>query len=76
MTERDARELDWLKREVALAARLTDDDRVGILEDLWRTAQAIRCDKSSEELRREENARRLLEASGKRRYRELAERLG
>jgi hypothetical protein len=75
MTERDIREMEWLKREVALAARLTEADRVRIIEDLWETANAIRRSKSPEDIRREEDARRQLDAPGRARYRELAERL-
>ena len=77
MTERDRRELEWLRREVASAAGLTDADRIRILLDLLRTADAIRKTKSAEDLRREDEARRTLdEAPGRARYRELAQRLG
>lgn len=76
MTDRDSKELEWLRREVAAAAGLTDEDRIRILEDLLATADAIRRGKSPEDLRREEEARRTLEeAPGRARYRALAERL-
>ena len=76
MDRRDQKEFEWLRREVALAARLTDADRVRILQDLLITADAIRAGKPADDLRREEEARRVLEdAPGKARYRALAERL-
>lgn len=76
MDQRELRELEWLRGEVALAARLTDADRVRILQDLLETADAIRAGKSADELRREEEARRMLDdAPGKARYRALVERL-
>lgn len=69
-------EYDWLRREVAAAASLTDADRIRILRDLLRTIEAIRRTKTPEQLRREEEVRRLLdEAPGRERYRRLAERL-
>lgn len=76
MNERDLRELEWLKSEVALAARLTDEDRIRILKDLEETVAAIRRSKSPEDIKQEEEVRRELDAPGKTRYRELAERLG
>lgn len=77
MTDPDRRERDWLESEVRLAAALTDADRVRILRDLLRTADAIRRTKSPEELRRDEEVRRFLEDdAGKERYTALAERLG
>lgn len=75
MTERDILELECLKRDAALAARLTDEERIRIVEDLWETAQAIRRSKSPDEIRREESARRELDAPGRERYQELAARL-
>ena len=74
MTSRDIQELEWLKREVALAANLTDKNRIEILDDLWKTIEAIRRSKSPEDIRREEDARRALDAPGRARFRELAER--
>lgn len=59
-----------------LAASLTDADRIRILRDLLRTADAIRRGKSPEELRREEEAHRLLEIlPARERALALAERL-
>ncbi len=55
------REREWLEREVRLAASLTDAERVRILQDLFRTVEAIRRTKSPEQLRREEEVRRLME---------------
>ncbi|MEK9144162.1 MAG: hypothetical protein AAB339_00975 [Elusimicrobiota bacterium] len=75
MNDGDIREMEWLKREVALASRLSDEDRGRILSDLWETAAAIRRSKSPEDIRRDEAARRTLDAPGLARYRELAERL-
>ena len=34
MTERERREKDWLEGEVAIASRLSDEDRIRILRDL------------------------------------------
>jgi hypothetical protein len=69
------RERQWLEREVAWAASLTDADRVRILRDLLRTAHAIQCAKSPEENQRAEEARRLLDEPGRARYRALVARL-
>lgn len=54
-------ELEWLAREVRAAERLSDADRIRIFRDLLRTADAIRAMKTPEEIRREEEARRILE---------------
>ena len=76
MTERERREREWLANEVALAASLTDEDRIRILRDLFRTAQAIRKTKSEDKIKREEEVRRQLEDDPAReRYIALAERL-
>jgi hypothetical protein len=69
------RERQWLEREVACAASLSDADRVRILRDLLRTADAIRGGKSPEENARAEEVRRLLDEPGRARYRALIERL-
>ena len=74
--EREQRERAWLEREVAMAANLTDADRIQILEDLWQTAEAIRATKSPDQFEREEQVRRELDEVGRARYRALAERLG
>ena len=75
--ERDDRERRWLESEVRRAASLSDADRIRILRDLLRTAQAIRREKSSEDLQREEEVRRFLEEiPGRERYIALVERLG
>ena len=77
MTDRERHEWEWLEGEVRLAASLTDADRIRILRDLLRTADAIRRTKSPEQLRREEEVRRLLEdLPARERYVALAERLG
>lgn len=76
MNEGERRELEWLKAEVARAASLTDADRVRIARGLFRTHLAIRRSKTAEQLEREEEVRRLLDAPGRERYRALAERLG
>lgn len=56
---------------------MSDADRIRILRDLLRTADAIRGSKTLEEIRRDEEVRRLLEeAPGRSRYLALAERLG
>src|SRR5687768_2807227 len=68
------RERQWLEREVACAASLTDADRVRILRDLLRTADAIQRSKSPEENQRAEEARRLLDEPGRARYRALVRR--
>jgi hypothetical protein len=69
------RERQWLEREVARAASLSDADRVRIFRDLLRTVDAIHRAKSPEENRRAEEVRRLLDEPGRDRYRALAERL-
>ena len=76
MNERERLEREGLAAEVAFAAHLTDADRIRILRDLLRTADAIRKSKSAEELRREEEVRRSLDQPGRRRYLALCERLG
>lgn len=76
MTERERREREWLTGEVALAASLTDRDRIRILRDLIRTSQAIRKTKSKDQIEREDEVRRKLEDDPAReRYIALAERL-
>ncbi|MCU0727665.1 MAG: hypothetical protein MUE73_18045 [Planctomycetes bacterium] len=70
-----AREQAWLAREVAAARDLTDADRSFILEDLFRTLEAIRAGQTPEGLRREDEVRRFLDEPGRRNYRALAERL-
>ena len=72
----------WRDSSVALAvladtsASLSDADRIRILRDLLRTADAIRKTKSAQELRRHEEVRQSLEQPGRRRYIALCERLG
>jgi hypothetical protein len=61
MNEGKRREHEWLAGEVAFSARFSDADRIRILRDLLRTADAIRKTKSAEEIRREEEVRRQLE---------------
>jgi hypothetical protein len=61
MTESERREREWLAGEVAISAKLSDADRIRILRDLLRTADAIRKTKSADDLRREEEVRRRLE---------------
>lgn len=70
------RERQWLEREIEAARSLTDADRVRVLRDLLRTADAIRAAKGAVELEREEHVRRQLDREGKDRYRALVERLG
>jgi hypothetical protein len=71
----NAREREWLESEVRLAASLTDADRIRILRDLLRTVDAIQRTKSPEDLRRQEEVRRILEEiPGRQRYAALAER--
>jgi hypothetical protein len=72
---RSEREREWLEREVAMAARLTDADRIRILLDLLRTADAIQATKSPEQLEREEAVRRQIDGEGLERYRALIARL-
>jgi len=67
---------EGLAAEVEFAADLTDADRIRILRDLLRTADAIRKSKSAEELRRDEDVRRSLEEPGRQRYIAFCERLG
>jgi hypothetical protein len=74
MTERERLERESLAAEIAFAANLSDADRIRILRDLLRTADAIRKSKSAEELRRDEEIRRLLEEPGRQRYIALCER--
>lgn len=70
-------EFAWLESEVRMAAALSDADRIRILRDLLRTAEAIRRTKSAEDLAREEAARRALEDdAGRERYAALAARWG
>ncbi len=76
MTERERREKAWLEGEVRLAASLSDADRIRILRDLLRTAEAIQRTKSPDALRREEEVRRRLEdGPARERYAALAGRL-
>ena len=75
LSQHEQRELEWLRREVEAAAHLTDAERIQILEDLWNTVEAIRATKTADQLAREEQARRALDEPGRRRYRELVERL-
>jgi len=72
---RAVREWAWLEAEVAASRHLTDEQRIDILVDLLDASDAIRAGKSAEELRREEEAREILDRPGKERYRALAERL-
>jgi hypothetical protein len=76
MSPRERREHEGLAAEVEFAADLTDADRIRILRDLLRTADAICKSKSPEELRRDEEVRRSLEEPGRKRYLALCERLG
>lgn len=77
MSEGKRREKEWLSSEVMRAASLSDADRIRILRDLLRTADAIRHTKAPDDLQREEEARRVLEElPGRARYAALAERLG
>jgi hypothetical protein len=76
MSERARREQEGLAAEVEFAADLSDADRIRILRDLLRTADAIRKSKSAEELRRDEDVRRSLEEPGRQRYIAFCERLG
>jgi hypothetical protein len=75
MNERDRREWETLAAEVAVAAGLSDAERIAILRDLLRTADAIRKSKSVSQLQREEEVRRLLEElPGRERYIAFCER--
>ena len=76
MSPRERREQEGIAAEVKFAAGLTDADRIRILRDLLRTADAICKSKSPEELRRDEEVRRSLEEPGRQRYLALCERLG
>jgi hypothetical protein len=71
----DLAEREWLAREVALNAHLTDAERVTILLDLAQTLELIRANKTADELEREDAVRRALDQPGRDRYRQLAERL-
>jgi hypothetical protein len=73
--DRLQREHEWLQREVAYAAGLTDRERIEILEDLWHTAEIIRATKTPEQLQRDERARQVLDSPGLVNYRALAARL-
>jgi hypothetical protein len=76
MTKGEDREREWLAQEVALSANLTDADRIRILRDLLRTADAIRRTKSADDLQREEEVRRTLEElPARQRYLALWEKL-
>jgi hypothetical protein len=75
MSESERREREGLAAEVAFAAGLTDAERIRILRDLLRTADAIRRSKSAADLFRDEQVRRLLEEPGRKRYIALCERL-
>jgi len=76
MSTRELREQEGLAAEVEFAADLTDADRIRILRDLLRTADAIRKSKSAEELQRDEEVRRSLEEPRPQRYIGRWERLG
>jgi hypothetical protein len=76
MSERERKEREGLAAEVAFAVGLSDADRIRVLRDLLRTADAIQKSKSVEQLRREEEIRQLLEKPGRLRYIALCERLG
>jgi hypothetical protein len=76
MSECQRKEREGLAAEVAFAAALSDADCIRILRDPLRTADAIRKSKSVEELRQDEEVRRLLEEPGRQRYIALCERLG
>lgn len=76
MTEGERRERESLEAEVRHAASLSDDDRIRILRDLLRTADAIRENKSAEELRRDDEVHDLLDVRpGRANYIALVERL-
>jgi len=61
MSKGEHRVRERLAEEVAFSAKLSDADRIRILRDLLRTADAIRRTKSADELRRDEEIRRLLD---------------
>jgi hypothetical protein len=73
MSPQERREHEGLAAEVEFAADLTDADRIRILRDLLRTADAICKSKSPEELRRDEEVRRSLEEPGRKCYLALCE---
>lgn len=74
-TAGEIREREWLEQEVAQAASLSDAERIRILRDLLRTAEAIRRGKSPAELRRDEEIRQILdEAPGRSSYLAAVER--
>lgn len=75
MSERELRELEWLRREAALSRGLSDSERTAVLSDLLKTADAIRDSKSAQEKRADEEARRREDEPGKARYRSLVERI-
>ena len=76
MSERERKERLGIAAEVAFAAGLTDAERIRMLRDLLRTADAIHNSKSAAERRRDEEIRRHFEEPGRRRYLALCERLG
>lgn len=77
MADRNEAESEWLRGQVALAAGLTDADRVRILRDLLRTAEAIEKTKGPDQLERERRVRFELETSpGRARYLAWVDRLG
>lgn len=77
MTERQMAESEWLRGQVALAAGLSDADRVRILKDLLRTAAAIEKTKTPDQIERERCIRFELEtAPGRARYLAWIDRLG
>ena len=77
MTGRNRTESEWLRGQVALAAGLTDADRVRILKDLLRTAEAIEKTKTPDQIERERRVRFELEtAPGRARYLAWVDRLG
>lgn len=69
----EGREREWLEREVEAARNLTDAERVRILEQLVLAAEAIRRSKTTDEILRDDEARRILDEPGRARYRRLAE---
>jgi hypothetical protein len=68
------REREWLEREVAATASLSDADRIRILRQLLEAADAIQRTKSPDQLEREEAVRRALDEEGLARYRALIAR--
>lgn len=76
MSSRERKQIEWLRGEVAAAASLTDADRIRILRDLLRTVDAIRRTKTPEEIRRDDEVRRIVdETPGRERYLALCENL-